>query len=406
MRLRKVTLLILILILSFTSCNSDDDDGETVVIEIRDRGEQQVDEDIIIQNYLKTHFYSLVDNDANFDYQIVQIDTIAGVNSTEVSIWDSTFLETKTVTSEDVDYTLYVLNFNEGVETEHQPTFADSTLVTYRGELFYDYNDVDGDGVPDNADVDADGDGITDIINEAFDSDGDGVDDTTVDVVRTDSDGDGIADDSDADDDGTLGTDDDKIDSDGDGIIDDKDLIDNNNLNRRVFDSAVTPVWFDQLNVIEGWRESIVGFKGASGAVENSDGTINYNMDFGNYTVFIPSGLAYFATGQVGIPAYAPLIFSIQLYNAKESDHDNDGIPSYLEDLNGDRKFTIADINDDTITHDDTDGDFLPNYFDADDDGDGVPTIDEDINGDGDPTNDIGKNGIANYLDPEETESK
>ena len=84
-------------------------------------------------------------------------------------------------------------------------------------------------------------------------------------------------------------------------------------------------------------------------------------------------------------------------------------MPSYLEDLpneNGvrDGEFTV---NFDDLTDeydDDTDGDGNPNYFDSDDDGDGIPTTNEDLNEDGDPTNDIGKNGIPNYLDPEETD--
>jgi hypothetical protein len=59
------------------------------------------------------------------------------------------------------------------------------------------------------------------------------------------------------------------------------------------------------------------------------------------------------------------------------TDHDGDGIPSYLEDINGDGEFSIADVDDDTVTHDDVDGDFIPNYFDTDDDGDGVSTFNE-----------------------------
>ncbi|HIC31753.1 MAG TPA: hypothetical protein EYO76_07530 [Flavobacteriaceae bacterium] len=48
---------------------------------------------------------------------------------------------------------------------------------------------------------------------------------------------------------------------------------------------------------------------------------------------------------------------------------DNDGIPAYLEDLNGN-----GDLNDD-----DTDGDGIPNYMDIDDDGDNVLTTSEGV---------------------------
>ncbi|MDH7444292.1 FKBP-type peptidyl-prolyl cis-trans isomerase [Aquimarina sp. 2201CG14-23] len=404
MNLKKYIFAIGIIMVVLYSCGNDDDNGLEMVPP-RDRAEQQANEDPLIQEYLKTHFYTLVDNDANPDYQIVQFDTIAGVNSAETSIWDSGLLATKTITREEVDYTLYILNFNSGVDTERQPTFADSTFVTYRGELFYDNEDKDGDGIPDDGDVDADGDGEADLID---------------DVARTDSDGDGIADDSDADDDGTPGTDPGKIDSDGDGVIDDKDPVDNNDPNRRVFDSAVTPLWFDQVSLIEGWRETVVDFKGASGFVENADGTASYNMDFGNCTVFFPSGLGYFSSAAPGggIPLYSPLIFSIQLYGVNESDHDNDGVPSYLEDIDNDRLVLDED--------DDTDNDTRFNFLDTDDDGDGTLTIDEDLepdtdllvdrDGDGDPTNDIGdgdptnddtdNDGIPNYLDTDDTASR
>ena len=110
--------------------------------------------------------------------------------------------------------------------------------------------------------------------------------------------------------------------------------------------------------------------------------------------MFVPSGLAYFSGNSTGA-IYDNLIFKIELLQMEEQDHDSDLVPSYLEDLND-------NID---VTDDDTDEDGLPNFIDLDDDGDGVLTINEDIDGDGDPTNDIGANGIPKYLDPEETES-
>ena len=173
-----------------------------------------------------------------------------------------------------------------------------------------------------------------------------------------------------------------------------------------VFDSAVTPVDFDLVSLVPGWRKVLPGFNTALGdpVIEN-DGSVSY-VNHGVGVMFLPSGLGYFSSGTGGIGAYSPLIFKFDLLQMKENDHDNDGVPSYLEDLNDDGEFTIADPEDDTVTHDDTDSDNIPNYFDSDDDGDGVLTINEDIDGDGDPTNDIGANGIPKYLDDTETESK
>ncbi|MBU2949257.1 hypothetical protein KO493_00895 [Tamlana agarivorans] len=75
---------------------------------------------------------------------------------------------------------------------------------------------------------------------------------------------------------------------------------------------------------------------------------------------------------------------------------DDDGIPSILEDING---------NGD-LTDDDTDGDGIPNYIDSDDDGDNILTIDEnpDPNGDGDLSDaqDTDNDGIPDYLDADD----
>ncbi|GAA4235809.1 FKBP-type peptidyl-prolyl cis-trans isomerase [Postechiella marina] len=143
-----------------------------------------------------------------------------------------------------------------------------------------------------------------------------------------------------------------------------------------IFDSAVNPVVFDLTSLIPGWRKVLPLFNTAVSFEDGGDGTVDY-MNHGAGVMFIPSGLAYFSNGSTGISTYTPIAFKFDLMNAYVTDHDGDGIPSYLEDLNGDGEFTIADPDDDTVTHDDTDGDFTPNYFDADDDADGIATINE-----------------------------
>jgi len=170
-----------------------------------------------------------------------------------------------------------------------------------------------------------------------------------------------------------------------------------NLLDEEVFDSNVnadTP--FDLTQVIRGWTTVLPSFSTAeSGPIINPDGTLSYD-NYGFGIMFLPSGLAYFNVPQTGIPAYSNLIFKFELYNSDVLDHDQDGIPSYREDLN--LNMSVFD--------DDTDEDGRPNFSDQDDDGDGVFTIFEDIDEDGDPTNDdTNNNGIPNYLDPESTES-
>lgn len=167
------------------------------------------------------------------------------------------------------------------------------------------------------------------------------------------------------------------------------------------FDASPNPVWFDLTQTVRGFYELMPELRGSSGFVQNDDGTISFNDDFGVGVVFIPSGLGYFASPPVGSPIerYQPIIFSTQLYRSVEADHDRDGVPSYLEDINNDGRVNSPSNGDDN--GDDTDGDGLPNYFDADDDGDGVLTRDEIIiNEDGSVEfPDSNNNGIPDYLD-------
>lgn len=323
MNVIKYSCAIVLALVVLYACKKDDDDGGGTVVPPRDRGEQQITDDAALQDYLRTHFYTLedvfVNNDATAEYQIAKFDTIADTNIGEQSILDSPLLTAKKITRNDVEYTLYVLNLSEG-EGAYQPTFADSTLVTYRGELLYKPKS-----------------------------------------------------------------------------------------SNKVFDSAINPVWFDLVSVVEGFRESLVDFKGASSFVENSDGSVTHT-GYGNLVVFIPSGLAYFnqPPSGGGISAYSPLIFNIQLYKVNQADHDRDGLPSYLEDIDGDR--LVLDANDDT------DQDSAPNYVDNDDDRDGTLTKDEitvnDINKDGFITldeitfYDDDGDGIKNHLDADDRDLK
>ncbi|WP_158655113.1 FKBP-type peptidyl-prolyl cis-trans isomerase [Flavivirga eckloniae] len=171
-----------------------------------------------------------------------------------------------------------------------------------------------------------------------------------------------------------------------------------------VFDSAINPITFDLTGEMPGWGKVFPLFNVSKDFIENTDGTVSFRGQ-GIGVMFLPSGLAYFASPPFGstIPQYSPLIYKFELLQTTQNDHDNDGIPSYLEDVDGD-----GNLFDENTDNDLEINGFTPkfNFVDSDDDGDGILTINEDIDGDGDPTNDIGKNGIPKYLDPEETESK
>lgn len=124
-------------------------------------------------------------------------------------------------------------------------------------------------------------------------------------------------------------------------------------------------------SVIRGWSEIFPQFK--PGDITTTAGEPLAFSDFGAGVMFIPSGLGYFNASQSAIPAYSPLIFSFKLYDITRLDQDGDGIPSYLEDLDGDGY--MRSLPADRFNPDDTDGDLVPDYLDLDDDGDNVLTI-------------------------------
>jgi FKBP-type peptidyl-prolyl cis-trans isomerase len=146
------------------------------------------------------------------------------------------------------------------------------------------------------------------------------------------------------------------------------------------FEEAKNPQqFFNLISTITGWGESFPEFKGGSYSA-NADGTVSYK-DFGAGVLFIPSGLAYFNAGKGNIPAYAPLIFSVKLYEINRVDSDNDGIMNFQEDVNGDGYMRLLATG--VANPDDTDADGIPNFLDTDDDGDGSSTRKEitDANG-------------------------
>jgi len=284
-KIPKLLFLFTIILLSF---NCQRGDG-TSAIPLRDF-QEQYDTDIVdIEDYLKGHSFTVVNNPGSADDQNVIFTKIPEGDTTTPSVWDSPLLQTWVATYDEVDYTIYYLKLREGggsVNDKPSPTNVDAILTSYSGSYIFHFTDPD----------------------------------TQVEELRT-------------------------------------------------FEFETVP--FPQANlslegVIRGWREIFPKFK--AGDIVTSEGEpINYS-NFGAGVMFLPSGMGYYNASQSAIPAYSPLIFSFKLYEVTRLDQDGDGIPSYLEDLNGDGYIKL--IEEGTVNPDDTDGDLAPDYLDLDDDGD------------------------------------
>lgn len=172
-------------------------------------------------------------------------------------------------------------------------------------------------------------------------------------------------------------------------------------LDGTLFDASSVPInQYLSGGLVKGYANGVEKFSAGVGPVENGDGTVSFS-DYGVGAIFMPSGLAYFSAppSGSGIPTYSPIVFKIDLLSFEEdTDFDGDGIPSILEDVDGD-----GDLN-----NDNTDGDseplgvFLPNHNDTDDDDDGILTIDEiELDADGNFVGfkDTDGDGIFDHLD-------
>lgn len=139
------------------------------------------------------------------------------------------------------------------------------------------------------------------------------------------------------------------------------------NLSGGAFENAENPLWFDLLGTVDGFMQGLGNVRGASDFSINPDGTTSFSDDFEVGAIFIPSGLGFFAAPpSSNIPLFSNLIFTYNVFDVEVSDHDDDGIRSFLEDVDGNGFFFDA--------VDDTDGDSIFNFVDLDDDGDGVLT--------------------------------
>ena len=179
-------------------------------------------------------------------------------------------------------------------------------------------------------------------------------------------------------------------------------------LNGNEFDGSFNiPIWFDLAGIqgplqgARGFTEAMPNFRAGGMAIENPDGTFTVE-NYGVGLMIMPSGLGFFNANQNGIPAYSPILFTVDLFAVEQTDHDGDGIPSIMEDLNGDGNL----YNDNTDEAEEEASGLLlsiVNFLDSDDDQDSTPTRDEiEIDEAGNITfPDTDGDGTPDYLDPD-----
>lgn len=173
-------------------------------------------------------------------------------------------------------------------------------------------------------------------------------------------------------------------------------------LDGTLFDESKDFIWQELPFTVYGYANGVAQFKAgtADQIVDNPDGTYDV-ANSGLGIIVMPSGLAYFNSPSSSlIPLYSPLLFKVEIGLFKEdTDRDNDGIPSIMEDVNGN-----GYLFDDNTDLDSESFTFLPNFRDADDDGDGVSTRSEVTDDDGNiivPYPDADGDGVPDYLDPD-----
>lgn len=170
-------------------------------------------------------------------------------------------------------------------------------------------------------------------------------------------------------------------------------------LDLRTFDQSSQYLWQYLPFTIRGYYNSVSKLKGGTTVVENGDGTSQY-ADSGIGMFVFPSALGYYNNSSGIIGTYEPIMFTLELGNfVADTDYDNDGIPSILEDLNEDG--VLGNDNTDEAIEVKSYSAYTANHLDADDDGDGIPTKEEiEIASDGTISYpDSDGDGIVDYLD-------
>ncbi len=125
------------------SCKKDDESDDFTPTPIRDRAEQQIDDDAALLEYFNTHYYNsqeLADIFADTatpdpkasDIVITELVSGENVPDGHTLLSDPGVLITRETNHADTDYKYYILNINQGGGVE-SPNFCDEVRVNYFG---------------------------------------------------------------------------------------------------------------------------------------------------------------------------------------------------------------------------------------------------------------------------------
>lgn len=127
------------------SCDKSDND----TVELRDYQEQYITDLANIEEYMKTHYMTVVSNPGQPDDMDVVFTKIPEGGS-QVSVWNQTDypIQTREITvtqnEVDVNYKIYYLKLREG--SGEKPCNVDDILAGYRGEYIYKETTTEDDG--------------------------------------------------------------------------------------------------------------------------------------------------------------------------------------------------------------------------------------------------------------------
>ncbi len=325
----------------------------------------------------------------------------------------------------------------DALDTDHDggPNFRDADddgdmILTFRERENDPFADVDGDGIWDYLDADADGSKAPPVPPASADTDGDGLDNAREDrngngwFGDDDSDGDHVPDYRDRDDDGDLvdtrfecGDPAQPVDSDGDGqpnYLDPDDEGDSvptaqeqpdpNGDGDPVDAVSTAHAIADYLNPDDD-GDSIPTLMERPGGVSrdsDGDGVPDYLDEDDDDDTLLYEGLT--DTDHDGTPNYLDVdddddrVLSVrELVPEFDTDHDGSSDP-YDPDDDGDGLDTTDELGPNVDAPQDSDADGRKDYLDPDDDDDTVPTLQERSS----PISDHDGDGHPDYLDPED----